>query len=42
MFASANGEQMRVVTDAALQAGDPTVFAENVLEIAVPPGNRAG
>jgi molybdate transport system substrate-binding protein len=42
VFASANESQMRVVTDAGLQAADPTVFAENVLEIAVPPGNPGG
>ena len=30
---------MTVVTDAGLQAADPTVFTENVLEIAVPEGN---
>ena len=39
VFASANEEQMTVVTDAGLQAGDPAVVAENVLEIAVPTGN---
>lgn len=39
VFASANEKQMAVVTDAGLQAADPTVFTENVLEIAVPPGN---
>jgi molybdate transport system substrate-binding protein len=39
VFASANDEQMKVVTDAGLQAADPAVFAENVLEIAVPQGN---
>jgi molybdate transport system substrate-binding protein len=39
VFASANQTQMTVVTDADLQAGDPTVFTENVLEIAVPAGN---
>src|SRR4051794_41810647 len=39
VFASANQAQMKVVTDAGLQAGDPTVFTENVLEIAVPRGN---
>jgi molybdate transport system substrate-binding protein len=39
VFASANDEQMKVVTDAGLQAADPAVFAENVLEIAVPHGN---
>jgi molybdate transport system substrate-binding protein len=42
VFASANQTQMTVVTDAGLVAGDPTVFTENVLEIAVPPGNPAG
>jgi molybdate transport system substrate-binding protein len=41
VFASANEAQMRVVTDAGLQAGDPAVFTENVLEIAVPRGNPA-
>ena len=39
MFASANQTQMTVVTDAGLQAGDPPIFTENVLEIAVPKGN---
>jgi molybdate transport system substrate-binding protein len=39
VFASANEKQMKVVTDAGLQAGDPTIFAENLLEIAVPKGN---
>ncbi len=39
VFASANQTQMTVVTDAGLEAADPTVFAENVLEIAVPEGN---
>jgi molybdate transport system substrate-binding protein len=39
VFASANQTQMTVVTDADLQAGDPTVFTENVLKIAVPAGN---
>ena len=45
VFASANQTQMAVVTDADLQSGDPTVFTENVLEIAVPadnPGNVTG
>ena len=41
VFASANETQMEVVTDAGLQAADPTVFTENVLEIAVPRGNPA-
>jgi len=39
VFASANQKQMKVVTDAGLQAADPAIFAENVLEIAVPQGN---
>jgi molybdate transport system substrate-binding protein len=39
VFASANQKQMKVVTDAGLQGADPTVFADNVLEIAVPKGN---
>jgi molybdate transport system substrate-binding protein len=39
VFASANQAQMKVVTDAGLQAADPTVFTGNVLEIAVPKGN---
>jgi molybdate transport system substrate-binding protein len=42
VFASANEAQMKVVTDAGLQAGDPAIFTENVLEIAVPKGNPAG
>ncbi|MEI4273990.1 molybdate ABC transporter substrate-binding protein [Klenkia sp. LSe6-5] len=42
VFASANQSQMTVVTDAGANAEDPTVFAENVLEIAVPPGNPGG
>ena len=41
VFASANEAQMTVVTDAGLQAADPTIFTENVLEIAVPKGNPA-
>jgi molybdate transport system substrate-binding protein len=39
VFASANQKQMTVVTGAGLQAAAPTVFTENVLEIAVPKGN---
>ena len=42
VFASANEKQMTVVTDAGLADGEPTVFTENVLEIAVPAGNPAG
>jgi molybdate transport system substrate-binding protein len=41
VFASANTTQMSVVTDAGL-AEDPTVFTQNVLEIAVPTGNPGG
>src|SRR5690348_1533288 len=41
VFASANTTQMKVVTAAGLHAADPKVFAENVLEIAVPKGNPA-
>ena len=42
VFASANQTQMTVVTDEDLQAGEPEVFTENVLQIAVPAGNPAG
>jgi molybdate transport system substrate-binding protein len=42
VFASANQAQMTVVTDEDLQAGEPRVFTENVLQIAVPAGNPAG
>ncbi|RBY76520.1 molybdate ABC transporter substrate-binding protein [Blastococcus sp. TF02-09] len=42
LFASANPQQMAVVTDAGLEAGEPVVFTENVLEIAVPAGNPGG
>ena len=42
VFASANGTQMSVVTDAGLADGEPTVFTANVLQIAVPGGNPAG
>jgi molybdate transport system substrate-binding protein len=42
VFASANQKQMTVVTDENLQAEQPQVFTENVLEIAVPQGNPAG
>jgi molybdate transport system substrate-binding protein len=40
VFASANTAQMDAV--AALHAGEPQVFARNVLEIAVPAGNPGG
>jgi molybdate transport system substrate-binding protein len=42
VFASANQPQMTVVTDAGLEGEEPTVFTENVLEIAVPADNPGG
>ena len=42
VFASANTAQMDVVTGAGLVSANPTVFAANVLEIAVPAGNPGG
>jgi molybdate transport system substrate-binding protein len=39
VFASADQAQMDVVTKAGLQQGEPSVFTQNVLEIAVPQGN---
>ena len=42
VFASANEANMTKLVDAGLAVGEPTVFATNVLEIAVPPGNPAG
>jgi molybdate transport system substrate-binding protein len=42
LFASANPAQMAIVTDEGLHAAEPEVFAENVLQIAVPAGNPAG
>ncbi|TWH74851.1 molybdate transport system substrate-binding protein [Modestobacter roseus] len=39
VFAPANEQQMAVVADAGLLAGEPAVVAANVLEIAVPAGN---
>lgn len=42
VFASADQPQMDVVVDADLEAADATVFAENVLEIAVPADNPGG
>jgi len=41
VFASANTSQMDVVTEAGSAVGEPTVFTENVLQIAVPAGNPA-
>lgn len=42
VFASANSEQLARVADAGLVDGEPAVFAANVLQLAVPPGNPAG
>ena len=42
VFASANEANMTKLVDAGLADGEPTVFATNVLEIAVPPGNPGG
>ncbi|WP_033212320.1 molybdate ABC transporter substrate-binding protein [Kitasatospora phosalacinea] len=39
VFAAASPATMKTVTDAKLTGGDPTVFARNTLEIAVPKGN---
>lgn len=41
VFAAANESTMQTVTDAEL-ADEPTIFATNVLELAVPAGNPAG
>lgn len=42
VFASADPSNMERVAAAGEVAGEPRVFAKNVLEIAVPPGNPAG
>lgn len=42
VFASANISQMAVVSEAGNADGEPTVFVENVLQIAAPAGNPAG
>jgi molybdate transport system substrate-binding protein len=42
VFASANTSNMDQVVEAAATAGQPTTFARNLLQIAVPPGNPAG
>jgi len=42
VFASANLQQMRRVSDNVLIAGDPVVFARNHLIVVVPVANRAG
>ena len=42
MFASADQNNMTKLTDAAGNAGEPEVFATNLLEIIVEPGNPKG
>ncbi len=42
VFASANEEQMQVVTEEGRTAGEPEVFTTNELQIVVPAGNPAG
>jgi molybdate transport system substrate-binding protein len=42
IFASANAANMAAVADAGLVAGEPEIFALNLLQIAVPAGNPAG
>lgn len=42
VFASADTDQMDVVTNNGIVSRAPTLFATNVLEIAVPPGNPGG
>ncbi|HEY6634398.1 MAG TPA: molybdate ABC transporter substrate-binding protein [Acidimicrobiia bacterium] len=42
VFASANLSNMDQVVDAGAVAGEPIIFARNLLQIAVPPGNPGG
>jgi molybdate transport system substrate-binding protein len=42
VFASADQNNMKKVTDAANTAGEPVIFATNLLEIMVQPGNPKG
>lgn len=42
VFASANTSQIEVVTEAGNAEGEPAIFAQNILQIAVPAGNPAG
>jgi molybdate transport system substrate-binding protein len=42
LFAAANASTMQTVVDAGLVAGEPTVFATNVLQIVTVPGNPKG
>ncbi|GAA1646605.1 molybdate ABC transporter substrate-binding protein [Georgenia ruanii] len=42
VLATANESTMKQAVDGGAVAGDPVVFAENVLTLVVPPGNPAG
>ncbi|MDP8908946.1 MAG: molybdate ABC transporter substrate-binding protein, partial [Chloroflexota bacterium] len=42
VFASANAAQVQVVADAGLIVGEPRIFVQNRLAVAVPAGNPAG
>ncbi|MGV8895705.1 MAG: molybdate ABC transporter substrate-binding protein [Rhodoglobus sp.] len=42
VFAAASAATMTTVADAGLIDGEPTAFATNILEVAVPPGNPGG
>ncbi|MDJ0335839.1 molybdate ABC transporter substrate-binding protein [Salinibacterium sp. G-O1] len=42
VFAAASAATMTTVVEAGLTEGEPTAFATNTLEIAVPPGNPGG
>ena len=42
VFAAASDATMKTVTDGGAAAGEPVVFARNVLQIATAPGNPKG
>lgn len=42
VFASANLSNMDQIVESGAVAGEPSIFAQNLLQIAVPPGNPAG
>ena len=42
VFASADEKNMKKATDAGLNAGEPSIFVNNTLTLAVPKGNPAG
>ena len=42
VFASASDATMKTVTDGGAAAGEPVIFAKNVLQIATAPGNPKG